>query len=71
MTPRTAAPPAAPAAPVRIDRLVVRGSGDGAAGERLAQRLPAALTAAVAAAGPVRERELRVLIARTVREAAR
>lgn len=72
MTPRAAVPaPAAPVAPVHVDRVVVRGTGDGRTAERLAQRLPAALAAAVAAADPAGERELRALIARAVREAAR
>lgn len=66
--PATAAP--APAA-ISIDRLVVHAGGNPTAGARIADRLPATLTAAFAGGAPADRRALRALIERAAREAAR
>jgi predicted lipid-binding transport protein (Tim44 family) len=55
----------------RIEKLVVHTAGDAGAGARLAEALPDAIEAAVRAAAPGDEAELRTLIERAVREVAR
>lgn len=71
IAPRAPSPVVPPAA-IHIDRVLVRVNGDAAAGRRLADRLPASLTAALGGtAAQLDERTVRRLVEQTVRRAAR
>ena len=69
IAPRVAPPTGAPA--VRIDRIVVRGTGDAATGERLKRELPAVLNRVLTGLGAADERAVRRQVERAVREASR